>query len=253
MNITSDIQNYLLVFFRFVSVLWLLPIFAYRFISVPFKASLSMAIAYLLYDTVSLPLQVSGPYDLAILLCRESFLGLLMGFVVRVLFVGVQAAGEIVAMQAGFSFSRIMDPSTMTQISVIEQFKNVLAIMVFFGVNAHHALINSVVETIRLLPPGSFTLNKSLIVHLITITGKIFVMGLKIGAPVIGTLFVVEVALGIMARMVPQVNVFVEGMTVKTLLTVSLLSLSLSFTVPLIADMFRGIPADMAVLMKLMR
>jgi len=246
-------QKFILVFFRIASILWLLPLFSSMFISTAYKAGLSLIIAFLLFDLVSVnqPL-VADPYLMALLIVKEVFVGLTISFLVRILFVMVYAAGEISALQTGFAFARFMDPISMTQVSVLESFQNILAVVIFFAIDAHHVLIKGMILSFRELPIGAITLNLPLFQHLGAMAGKIFTVGLRIGAPLIVTLFAVDLALGLLSRMVPQVNVFVEGMPLKILITFAVLSFSLSVVVSGVANIFRGIDADVLKLMRLM-
>jgi flagellar biosynthesis protein FliR len=252
-DIGADGQKFVLVFFRVASILWLLPLFSSTAISVTYKAALSLIISFLLFDLVSVNQALAvDPYYMALLVIKEVFVGLTIGFFVRVLFAMVYAAGEISALQTGFAFARFMDPVSMTQVSVLESFQNILTIMVFFAIDAHHVLIKGMVLSFKELPIGAAALNLPLFQHLGAVTGKIFMTGLRIGAPLIVTLFVVDMALGLLSRMVPQVNVFVEGMPIKILITFVVLSFSLGATVTGIANIFRGMDMDVLKLMRLM-
>ena len=253
MEFSAEIQRFLLIFTRVVSVLWLLPLFSSRAVSVPFKAGLSLLIAYLLFDSMTVDRSFSSdPYMMLLYVLKEVFIGLSIGFSVRILFMAVNAAGEIISIQSGFSFARFMDPLSMTQVTVIEQFKNLLAMMIFLATDAHHILIKAMVVSFKDVPIGSVTMQQSFFQYLIAATGKIFITGFKIGAPVIVTLLFVELALGMLSRMIPQINIFIEGVPIKILVTVAMLSFSLSVIVPLIVNMFRGMDGEILRVFRLM-
>lgn len=253
MTFTTDLQTFLLIFARVVSVLWLLPVFSSKVVSVPFKAGVSLLIAYLLFDSVGVNRSFSDdPYFLFLFVMKEVFIGLAIGFSVRLLFMAVNVAGEIIAIQSGFSFARFMDPLSMTQATVIEQMKNLLAMMLFLAMDAHHILIRAIVASFRDVPIGSVTMQQSFFQYLITVSGRIFVTGFKIGAPIIVTLMFVEIALGMLSRMIPQINIFIEGVPLKILVTVIMFSFSLSVIVPVIVNMFRGMDGEILRLFRLM-
>jgi flagellar biosynthetic protein FliR len=252
-DIGADGQKFILVFFRVASILWLLPLFSSMAISVSYKAGLSLIISFLLFDIVSVNQALAvDPYYMAILIIKEVFVGLTISFFVRILFAMVYAAGEITALQTGFAFARFMDPISMTQVSVLESFQNILTVMVFFAIDAHHVLIRGMVLSFKELPIGTAVYILSLLQHMGTMTGKIFSVGLRIGAPLIVTLFIVDISLGLLSRMVPQVNVFVEGMPLKILITFVVLSFSLGATITGIVNIFRGMDMDVLKLMRLM-
>ncbi|HPP07445.1 MAG TPA: flagellar biosynthetic protein FliR, partial [Syntrophorhabdaceae bacterium] len=134
----------------------------------------------------------------------------------------------------------------------LEQFKNILAIMVFFSMDCHHAIIKGMFLSFKEIPLGYMALNSNLFNYLITSTGKIFSVGLKISAPITVTLFIVELSLGLLSRLIPQINVFIEGLPVKILITMVVLSLSLGITVTAIAGIFGGIESEFTKIIRLL-
>ena len=140
----------------------------------------------------------------------------------------------------------------MNYTSVLEQFGNILAIMIFFALDAHHILLSALAASFTQVPVGAVALKGGLFHYLIDMTGKLFSLGLKIGAPVIVTLFLVELALGLLSRMIPQINVFVEGIPLKIIITLLMLSLSLNFMVPVIAGIFKGMDVHILRIFRMM-
>jgi flagellar biosynthesis protein FliR len=212
-----------------------------------------LAIAFLLYDVVSVNNNFGGnTYFMLLLVLKEIFVGLTISLFVRILFSVVYAAGEISALQTGFGFARFMDPVSMTQVSVLEQFINILTVIIFFAIDAHHFVIKGIFLSFKELPPGSIILNNSLLYHISNLMGKIFSVGLRIGAPLIVTLFIVDLALGLLSRMIPQINIFVEAMPMKILITFTVLSFSLGIMTTSIAGIFRVMDMEILKIMRLM-
>ncbi len=133
-----------------------------------------------------------------------------------------------------------------------EQLKNLLAMMLFLAMDAHHILVRAIVASFRDIPTGSVTIQESFCQFLITISGRVFVTGFKIGAPIIVTLMFVEIALGMLSRMIPQINIFIEGVPLKILITVIMFSFSLGVIVPVIVNMFKGMDGEMLRIFRLM-
>ena len=140
----------------------------------------------------------------------------------------------------------------MSQVTVIEQMKSLLAMLLFLATDAHHILIKAMVSSFKDVPIGSVTMQQSLFQYLITATGKVFVTGFKIGAPIIVTLLFVEVALGMLSRMIPQINIFIEGVPLKIIVTVAIFSLSLGVITPVIVNMFRGMDGEILRVFRMM-
>jgi flagellar biosynthetic protein FliR len=253
MDIGADGQKFVLIFSRVAAILWFLPLMSSKAVSVPFKAGLSLLISFLFFDSIGGNLALGNdPYQLLLLIVKEVFIGIIIGFFVRLLFVGVDAAGKIISLQSSFSFAQFMDPLTMNQVTVIEQFKNLLAMMLFLAIDAHHVIIRGIYASFRDVPIGAVAVQPSLLQYLIVATGRIFGTGLRIGAPVIVTLFLTELALGMFSRMIPQVNIFIEGIPIKILITMIMLSLSLGVVVPGIVGVFRGLEGEVLKIFRLM-
>ena len=184
---------------------------------------------------------------------KEVLIGLAMGFFVRVLFSAVSAAGEVISMQSGLSFARTMGASTSSQSTVLEQFQGLLAAMIFLGIDGHHVLLRGIARSLKDVPPGAIAVRPALFEFMTAATGKLFGASLRVCAPVIATLFLMEVALGILARLIPQVNVFIEGASMKILVTFAMLACALNLIVPVIAGLFRGLDGQMLSVVRAVR
>jgi flagellar biosynthetic protein FliR len=252
LDIGFEVEKFLLVFFRALSMLWLLPIFQSRSVAAGYKAGLSLLVAFLLYETVKAPDVGGDPFLILLLVLKEVFVGLSVGFFVRLLFAMVSGAAEFISMQSGLSFARVIDPTMAASVTVLEQFKSLLATMIFLAIDGHHTVLRGLSASLTAVPPGVLTVKPALFQFMIQNTGKIFAASLKICAPVVVTLFLVDIGLGILARLIPQVNVFVEGASMKILITIAVLAISLNLIVPVIADLFRGMDSEILRIFKAM-
>ncbi len=249
-DIGLETQKFVLVFVRVLSMIWLLPLFDSRIIAAGYKMGLSLIIAFLLFQTIAGPAVAGDSYLLLLGIAKEVLIGMSMGFFVRVLFAMVTAAGELVSLQSGLSFARAMDPAMMASVTVLEQFKSLLAIMIFLVIDGHHVLLKGLSVSLREIPLGAVAPRPALFQYMVSCTAKLFAASLKICAPVVVTLFLVDLALGILARMIPQVNVFVEGASMKILITLGLLAVALNLIVPVIAGLFKGMDGEMLKIMR---
>jgi len=244
-SLGEDGLKFIVIFFRVASIFWFLPIFSLKSVPMPYKIGFSLCITMVFLDVVTIDTAlISNAYLMGLQILKEIFIGLTISYFVRTLFTIVYMAGEVAAIQTGFSFARVMDPFNMTQSSVLEQLMNLLAIMIFFAIDAHHVLIKGILLSFKELPVGTLSMNKTLLNQIIELTGKIFSIGIKIGAPIVVTLFVIEIALGLLSRLIPQINVFIEGMPIKILITMMVLGFSLSAIVPNIAALFGGMDRE---------
>jgi flagellar biosynthetic protein FliR len=231
-------------------MLWLLPLFQSRSVSAAYKAGLSLIIAFLLFPPVSTPDFGGDAYLLLLAVLQEVLIGLSVSLFVRILFSMVSAAGELLSMQSGLSFARSMDATMMANVTVLEQFQSLLAMMIFLGIDGHHVVLKAISVSLKQVPLGSIAVKPALFQHLTSSAGALFSASLRICAPVVVTLFLVDIALGILARLIPQVNVFVEGASIKVLITIALLALSLNLIVPVIGSLFRGMDTEILRIFK---
>jgi flagellar biosynthetic protein FliR len=243
-DIGLEAQKFILVFVRVLSMIWLLPLFQSRSVSAGYKAGLSLIVAFLLFPSVSVVDLGGDGYKILLSIGAETLIGFSLGFVLRVVFGMVSAAGELMSMQSGLSFARAMDPTVGASVTVLEQFQSLLAMLVFLGIDGHHTVLKGIAVSLREVPPGSIALKPALFQYLANSVGSLFPASLRICAPVVVTLFLVDIGLGIVARLIPQVNVFIEGASIKMLVTLGMLALSLNLIVPVIGSLFRGFDSD---------
>jgi flagellar biosynthetic protein FliR len=249
-----DVPKYVLIFFRVLAILWLLPVFNARGLSIVFKVSFSLLMAFLITGVVSYPVEFAGDgYAMLLAIFREILIGLSISFAVRLLFAVIQATGEIVGFQTGFGFARMVDPLSAGQASILEEFLYMLSLMIFFSVDAHYIVIRGICASFKELPLGTATVNNGLLNYFATASGKIFGLGLKFGAPLVVALFLIELSLGLLSRMIPSMNIFVEGLPVKIFVSLTILSLALSFMAPALGTLFRGIDGEFVKVLRILR
>lgn len=250
----TDVPKFILIFFRVLAILWLLPVFSVRSLSIVFKVTFSLLVSFLLAGVVSYPAEIaSDGYVVLLAILREVLIGLSIGFAVRLLFAIIQATGEIVGFQTGFGFARMVDPISSGQSSILEEFLYMLSLMIFFAVDAHHIVVRGIYASFKELPLGSAAVTSGLFNYFTTASGRIFSLGLKFGAPLVVALFLIELSLGLLSRMIPTMNIFVEGLPVKIFVSLTILSLMLSFLAPALGTLFKGIDTEFLKVLRAMR
>ena len=247
-------QMFLLVFLRVTAILMIVPIFDSRSIPLLFKVGLSFSVSVLLFPMLELSgvvfLDKVLPFGLKVI--GEIMLGVIIGFSVRLIFAGIQLAGQLAGFQMGFAIVNVMDPITSSQGSIISALKNLVAMLIFLSINAHHWFLRGVVESFRLVPPLEFHFSESLTEQLMRLAGNMFVIAVKVGAPIIVTLLLTSVALGLVARTVPQMNIFIVAFPIKIAIGLLVFGLSLPFLAFFLKPIFEGIGNDIIILLKAM-
>ena len=157
----------------------------------------------------------------------ELLIGLMMGFVMTMVFAAIQVAGQLMDMQSGFAMMNVFNPAMGTQFPIFGFFIFILAVLVLLVTNGHHVMIRAVVSTFDSIPLGGFTVRPALLWEAGQWGRAMFVDGLMIAAPVAGALLLVYVVMGLFGRVAPQVQMFAVGfpLTIATALLVTALSI----------------------------
>lgn len=194
------------------------PVFRGRNLPIMAKGGLALLLVLLLLPGLST--QAAVPTDilaLLLLLFREVVLGLLMGTFVQFLFYSVQVAGQLVDMEMGFQMANILDPLSETQLPLVGNFLGMLSVLLYLSLNGHILLIRALGESFRLVPLGavSFSFTPELVIYSFT---SMFALAVQMALPIVGVSLFVSMMFGLMAKAVPQMNVFIVGMPLKIVL-----------------------------------
>lgn len=176
--------------------------------------------------SIEIPGTVTG---LMVLIAGEIAFGLTLGYAVSLVFAGVQLGGMLIGYQMGFAVANVLDPVSNDQVSIVGQFLFLFAMLYFLAIDAHHILLKGLSDSFLLAPAGSFAVNQESVSWIVRIFSHMFWLGLKISLPVVGAIFLVDVAMGIIAKTVPQMNVFIVGLPLKSLLGMLILALAYPF------------------------
>jgi flagellar biosynthetic protein FliR len=249
-----QIQLFLFIFLRVSAMTLTVPVFDSRNIPATFKVGLCFTIALVLYPIVKIEPAALSPslIPFAIGVAGEILSGVIIGFVIRLIFAGIQLAGELAAFQMGFSVANVMDPMSNSQVPVISQMIYMFAILIFLTTNAHHWVLRALVDSFTLIPPFGFHSSGSLMARLTQAAGDMFVIAVKTGSPVIVALLLVSLGLGLVGRTVPQMNVFMVATPVNILIGFLFLSLSLPLMTTYLNQLLNGLGKEILQIMKLM-
>ncbi|BDG59368.1 flagellar biosynthetic protein FliR [Caldinitratiruptor microaerophilus] len=232
----GQLDLFLLLFSRVIGLFVTAPVLGNPSIPAQLRVALAMAVALLALPAaggVRLPDSLPALAPLAL---RELVIGMVLGFVPTLLLAAVQFAGEILDVDLGFSIVSTLDPLNQQPLPLLGNFQYLLALLFFLAVDGHHGLLLTVLGSFRLLPAGAPPGDLAgLDRHVLALAGEIFRLGLSLAAPVLVALFLTTVAIAVVGRAVPQMNVFVVGLPVKTGAGLALLAA----LVPLYAAAFR--------------
>ena len=245
-ELANQFIQFLLVFSRITGTLTSAPVFASKTIPVYARIGLSALLALFM-----LPLSVLADYrepaSLLVLmwwLMLELLYGLSAGFVASLFLQSVQMAGQMIDMQIGFGMVNVFDPQFGQQVPLVGNFNYLIALTVFLALQGHHVLISALADNFRAVPLGVQPQLGNVTEFLVDAVANMFVMALRLALPILGTILMTDVALGILARLMPQMNVFVVGITGKLIVGIFMLFLILPFYVAFLEVGFEGIYRD---------
>jgi flagellar biosynthetic protein FliR len=237
----SSIAVFLLMLVRVGTMLMLLPGFNGRGVPVPAKIGFSVVLTLILVPVSPAgdpALSEAGRFVVGV--GQEFLVGLLFGFAVALVFAAIEMAAGIINMQMGLNLAASFNPTFNTTGAALDTFYLVMASLIFFTINAHHLLIVALARSFTTLPVATASISGSADQTIIALTSAMFVNALRIGLPVAGTLLIADIALGILSRMVPQMNVFFVGLPAKIFVGFLLLLLTLPFLLSVMGTLISG-------------
>ncbi|MCL5020486.1 MAG: flagellar biosynthetic protein FliR [Bacteroidetes bacterium] len=245
---------FLLVFIRTLSMFVTAPLFGNQGIPAQMKVWGSAAVAFAIFPIIaaSSPAISLDLGSLIILALQEVVVGSAIGFAMGILFDGVMYAGQIFGIAMGFSISSVIDPQNGVDVPVIGQFEYIVAIFIFLILNGHLFLLQALQMSYSAVPVSGLKITGAAVDLFARMTGMVFVTAIKIGAPVIVALFLTDVVLGIISRMVPQVNVFFVGMPLSIGVGFFMLIASLPFFVFVFEKLLGTLEGNVVQLIRLM-
>jgi len=231
-----------------------LPVFNSNSIPIFFKIGLAFATSMALFTILDLePPPVSGamlPFGIGVI--GEIMIGIIIGISVRLIFAGIQLAGQLAGYQMGMAIANVMDPSSSEQFPILAQFNQLFALLLLLVTNAHHVFLRALAESYRLVPPFGFHFSNSVMQQVVDLGGNMFVIAIQVGAPIIAALLLTSVAFGLVARTVPQMNVFIVAMPLKIAVGLLFIGFSLPYLSSFLNTMFRELGKNIFILLKAM-
>lgn len=245
---------FLLILLRVSALLMVAPVFGHRAFLARAKIGLAFMVSLIVFPLIGGEgLDVPhGIWPYAFMMVREIVMGVVLGFAVLLVFVGVQFAGQLVGLQMGYGIVNVIDPQSSEQVSIIGQFLNLLALLGLLTLNGHHMILTGLVKSFTAVPLGGVVFKEPVITKIIGLSGTVFIIALKISAPILVALFLVSVAMGILARTVPQMNVFIVGFPVQLAVGTLVLMLSLPLFFRLVERLIRLVERDVFALIDFM-
>ena len=218
---------------RTAAILSALPLLGGRNVPVRIKVTLAAGVAIVLTPVVNIHFAPNWLQPLSLLmgLTAEFFIGMALGLATRLLMAAVELAGQVMGFQVGFGFAQAVDPATQLQTPVFGQLLTVIATLLYFQMDGHHLILLALGSSFQLIPPFGASLQAPLLVDIVQLMQGTMNMGLRLALPVIVVTLLVHLTMGILGRLVPQMNVLITSFPI----TISVGLLVLGFGLPLMA------------------
>jgi len=251
----QHLDAFVLVLLRVSAIIVTIPVISEASVPVKIKASLSIIIAVIIFPMVAPqmpPIKNIHFIQLIFLMIGEVLIGITIGFVARLVFAAIQIAGDIIGFQMGFSVANVIDPLSSVQVSVITQLQYLIALLLFLTMNAHHLFFQAIIQSYALIVPLSFHFSGQLMQFIFDISREMFVVALKIAAPIMAVMIFTNVALGVVARTVPQMNIFIVGFPLQIALGLIFLGITTPLFVRLTQGILTGLEGKIITVIRLM-
>lgn len=250
--VINQIEIFFLIFIRITGLFVVSPIFGRRNIPVRFKIAFSLMVALILVNVVKVNKSFisESVFSFTAVIAKEFLIGLTLGYVAYLIFTAIHLAGQIIDMQIGFGAISVIDPVSNIQVPVSANFYYILTMMVFLILNGHHMLITGIYRSFELVPMGEALFGNELLGSIIKIVGDVFVIAFKISTPVIASILIADIALGVISKSVPQLNVFVVGMPLKIILGLVIMIICIPVLISFVEFLMKMIDGQMYEFMK---
>ncbi len=218
----KNIVIFILIFTRLSGMIISMPVFSTYPIPIQIKIWLMALISFIIFPFVALKINFLVPNSMPLMLVyalKEFLIGFLIGFVSNFLFNAIQMSGQFISLQSGLSVGNVLDPTSGEQVPVIGELYVIMLTMVFFTLKAHQWILSAVYKSFETLPIGIETILKPEFLEIILkMSSEIFTISISFVLPIFCILFVLQVLLGVLSKMIPQLNVFMVAMPVQILL-----------------------------------
>ena len=229
-DLPITVTTFVLAFFRIAAMMLFAPLFGSARIPRRVRVMLALVLAFAVSPSVTAAWLPETTWGLAAGIAGEMAFGFAMGLIQSFTFIAAQWAGEIIGQQMGFNLSEVFDPQFGAQGSIIGDMYFMLALVVFLVIGGHHEMLRGVRDSFAAFELLSLGVNESLFDSLIDFFTAATTLAIRLAAPMLVTMLVVDLALGLVGKIMPQMNVMSMGLSLRSALGLVIVILGLSMT-----------------------
>ncbi len=250
----DQIENFMVIFSRVGGFLAAIPVLFSGQAPARIKVVLAFFISLIFFPILQ-PQIASFQFSTGaflLLIINELLLGMLVGLIARLIFTSVEYGGTVIGYQMGFAAANVFDPQSQRQTSLVSQFQNVFAILLFLSLDIHHYFIKIAVHSYEILPPGNLDFSGEAVVFLMELSSRMFILGAQFSIPVLAILLLSSLILGVLARTFPQLNVFLLSFPLNIGISFVVISLTLGLLKIVISREFDNLPDRIMTILQLL-
>ena len=249
----DSLQLGFLVFARMSAFVFLVPFFSIKGIPALTKIGFSVALTALILPGINHVVIPESILTYSFLVIKEVLVGLILGYVSMLTFNAVRMAGELIDIQMGFSMATVFDPQNQSRVTLTGQFFYLFQILLFLAVDGHHSLLMAISYSYTLIPVMSSGLKVTLVAAIFKLFIQVFSLGIRIAVPFMVVFLICDIGLGIIARTVPQLNIFVISFPVKIGVGLFTMAAVIPVLATLINNIFTQMESDLGLILRLMQ
>lgn len=236
-EISTWVGSYLLPLFRIAALVSIAPIFGSRLVPVRIRVAVSVVLTIIVVSIIPAPENIEAlSFDGILVIVQQTLIGFAMGFSMLLVFSIFVTGGQIIALSMGLGFATMVDPQNGTQVPVVSQFYQILVTLAFLAFNGHLILIEVLIESFTTIPISSQGMSVNSYWEIVSWGSYLFQGAVVLALPVIASLLVVNLALGIIMRASPQFNILSIGFPITLTLGFVLLLIMLPTFLPLVSQ-----------------
>lgn len=239
-ELIPNLSVFLLILMRVSAFFVTMPLFSYRTIPAQHRIAFAFMLSWTMYYSIDVsPLEINGEYILLIL--KEAMTGLLIGLAAFIILSAIQIAGGFIDFQMGFAIANVIDPQTGAQSPLMGQYLYMFSLLMLLALNGHHLILDGIFYSYEFIPMDQLYLpfgNGEAAYYMARTFNAVFIIAFQMSMPVVAVLFLTDVMLGIVARTVPQLNIFVVGFPLKIGVAFIVVFIVLGVIFTLVRDLF---------------
>lgn len=243
-------QLFLIIIVRCSGIFLISPFFSSQNIPTRLKVGFVFFLSITLTSYLQVPIDtIEGP--IVVIIFKELMVGLIIGFVSYIFFSTFYVMGQIIDMNIGFGMVNVVDPQNRIQVPVMGNFYYIIAFLLLITYNGHHMIINSLIDSYKYIPIGKFEFNENITYFILDLVSNMFKLGFKLSLPVVLTIFLLDILLGILVRTIPQMNIFVVGLPMKVFLGLIIVLVSIPVFIAVTTNSFNDLAENLQKILML--